>query len=61
MCGLVEQVNNIYARKQSPEVSAKFYNDHSTIYYSLVQLPFGGTWVGAQDAEWILDSRGEAS
>lgn len=51
---LLGKVNSIYRMKQSPELSEKFFDNRSTIHYSVVQLPFGGTWVGAEDATEYL-------
>ena len=54
MYSLLEQVKRIYATLLSPPGAVKFFGDHSTIHYSVVQLPFGGTWTGKEDADEYL-------
>ena len=50
MYDLAELVKTIYATPLSSEFAMKFFDDHSTIHYSIVQLPFGGRWTGSEDA-----------
>ncbi len=50
MYELAELVKTIYATPLSSELAMKFFDDHSTLHYSIVQLPFGGRWTGSEDA-----------
>ncbi|MDJ0592941.1 MAG: hypothetical protein QNJ72_23610 [Pleurocapsa sp. MO_226.B13] len=50
MYDLAELVKTIYATPLSSELAMKFFDDHSTLHYSIVQLPFGGRWTGSEDA-----------
>ena len=49
MYDLAELVKTIYATPLSSELAVKFFDDHSTLHYSIVQLPFGGRWTGSED------------
>lgn len=54
MYGLAAQVKTIYATPLSPELAVKFFDDHTTLHYNIVQLPFGGRWTGSEDtAEYV--------
>ncbi|MDJ0570189.1 MAG: hypothetical protein QNJ53_14245 [Pleurocapsa sp. MO_192.B19] len=54
MYDLAELVKTIYTASLSSELAVKFFNDHSTLHYSIVQLPFGGRWTGSEDiAEYV--------
>lgn len=50
MSDLAELIKTIYATPLSSELAMKFFDDHSVLHYSIVQLPFGGRWSGSEDA-----------
>ena len=54
MYDLAEFVKKIYATFLSSELEIELFDDHSTLHYSIVQLPFGGRWTGAEDAAEYL-------
>ena len=49
MYDLAEQVKTIYTTPLSPELAVEFFDEHSTLHYSMIQLPFGGRWTGSED------------
>lgn len=54
MSDLAELVKTIYATSLSSKLAEKFFDDHSRLHYSIVQLPFGGRWSGSEDiAEYV--------
>ncbi len=50
MQSLLERVKGIYATPLPWPLAVNFFDHHSTIHYSVVQLPFGGTWIGKEDS-----------
>ncbi|MDJ0704335.1 MAG: hypothetical protein QNJ46_13705 [Leptolyngbyaceae cyanobacterium MO_188.B28] len=50
MSSFSEQIKAIYTTNLSSDFAEKFCDDRSKIHYSAVQLPFGRTWIGSEEA-----------